>query len=33
MQSSARPCHVYVLWSDGARRFYIGVTADPAKQL
>jgi len=33
MQSNAKPYHVYVLWSHGARRFYIGLTEDLAERL
>ena len=30
---SGRPYFVYVLWSEGGRRFYIGTSEDPHKRL
>jgi predicted GIY-YIG superfamily endonuclease len=30
---SGKTCYVYILWSPGARRFYIGISEDPQKRL
>ena len=30
---SGKPYFLYVLWSPGARRFYIGVSEDPQQRL